>query len=224
MTTITRDTYNILDKAFDFFNDRLWAGQLPPVALLLHRKRGARGYFAPERIGFKDDSSAAHEISLNPDTFLDRDLRDVLSTLVHEMAHLWQERYGEATRNGYHNREWASEMDRIGLTPSSTGEPGGKRTGQRVSHYIEEGGLFDVACAEFLRDNALELDWFAVTLTATKDGEAKKASKTKYTCPDCDANAWAKPGAKLICGTCEEMMLAEDDPDLELTKEARRNG
>lgn len=223
MATITRDTYNILDAAFDYFNNRLWAGQLPPTAILLNRKKGAYGYFAPDRIGFKD-GGAAHEISLNPDTFQDRSLRLVLGTLVHEMAHLWQQCYGEPTRNGYHNREWADEMSRVGLIPSSTGELGGKRTGQKMSHYIEDGGLFDTACTEFLREHGAELTWFAVTLTDTKEGKAKKASKTKYTCPTCDGNAWAKPGMKLICGDCEELMFAEDDPDLELTKEARRNG
>jgi hypothetical protein len=34
--------------------------------------------------------------------------------------------------------------------------------------------------------------------------KAKKASKTKFTCPDCGQNAWANPDALLICGTCYE--------------------
>jgi len=32
--------------------------------------------------------------------------------------------------------------------------------------------------------------------------KAKRAIKTKYTCPFCQQNAWAKPGAALICGNC----------------------
>ena len=36
-------------------------------------------------------------------------------------------------------------------------------------------------------------------------GDTKKAaSKTKYTCPNCEQNARAKPGAALICGVCYE--------------------
>ena len=38
----------------------------------------------------------------------------------------------------------------------------------------------------------------------------KAASKTKYTCPDCDLNAWAKPDTSLICGECHEALEAED--------------
>jgi hypothetical protein len=34
--------------------------------------------------------------------------------------------------------------------------------------------------------------------------KAKLASKTKYTCPACGVNAWAKPDTNLICGDCYE--------------------
>jgi ribosomal protein S27AE len=37
----------------------------------------------------------------------------------------------------------------------------------------------------------------------------KAASKTKYSCSDCDANAWAKPETRLICGECEVVMEAD---------------
>jgi len=38
----------------------------------------------------------------------------------------------------------------------------------------------------------------------------KAASKTEHTCPACDQNAWAKPGAHLICGDCSADMEAEE--------------
>jgi hypothetical protein len=45
---------------------------------------------------------------------------------------------------------------------------------------------------------------------ATLDTKAKERSKTKFTCPSCGQNAWAKPDAALICGTCEEPMETRD--------------
>jgi len=36
------------------------------------------------------------------------------------------------------------------------------------------------------------------------------ADLAKYTCPDCNSNAWAKPATRLICGECEVMMEAEE--------------
>jgi hypothetical protein len=38
----------------------------------------------------------------------------------------------------------------------------------------------------------------------------KAASKTKYTCPACELNAWAKPGVNLVCGDCGETMEPEE--------------
>jgi hypothetical protein len=42
----------------------------------------------------------------------------------------------------------------------------------------------------------------AYSIPASEQGRAKKSSKTKFTCPDCGQNAWAKPDALLICGEC----------------------
>jgi hypothetical protein len=38
----------------------------------------------------------------------------------------------------------------------------------------------------------------------------KAASKTKYTCPGCGLNAWAKPDVSLRCGACELALLAKE--------------
>ena len=34
-------------------------------------------------------------------------------------------------------------MEAIGLMPSHSGKPGGKRTGQQMTHYILDGGSYD---------------------------------------------------------------------------------
>ena len=49
-------------------------------------------------------------------------------------------------------------MERIGLIPSDTGQPGGKRVGESMSHYIEDGGPFDKACKELLTTE-FKLSW-----------------------------------------------------------------
>jgi hypothetical protein len=90
-------------------------------------------------------------------------------------------------------------MREVGLQPSSTGEIGGKETGQTVSHYIIPGGRYEKAYAA-LAGQGFALHWQSVPVD--KQARAKKSSKTKFTCPDCGQNAWAKPGALLICGEC----------------------
>ena len=207
----TRKTYQTLDDAYGFFNARLFAGRLPPCLITMQRSKSAYGYFAGGRFGSRDGRLVTDEIALNPSHFRARTSEQSLSTLVHEMTHLEQHHFGKTSRAGYHNKQWAGLMRQVGLVPSDTGAPGGKETGQKVSHYIEAGGRFEVACAELIRAG---FDPFYVELW-TEAGEAtrkkKAASKTRYSCPACDANAWAKPGLHLICGDCDERMQPDED-------------
>ncbi|KPV50900.1 hypothetical protein SE17_24245, partial [Kouleothrix aurantiaca] len=111
----------------------------------------------------------------------------------------------------YHNAEWGAMMRAVGLIPSATGQPGGKATGQKMTHYIQENGAFARACARLLA-GGFALRWQAAGRGIGGDAAAKKrASKTKYTCEECGQNAWAKPGARLICGDCELPMITHSE-------------
>jgi predicted SprT family Zn-dependent metalloprotease len=207
----TTQQYGELSAAFDFFNDTLFYGALPRCLITMQRHAKMFGYFHAER--FTDGVAIADEIALNPEHMAERPVEASLGTLVHEMVHLWDHHHGKPARGGYHSKTWAAKMEEVGLIPSSTGAPGGKKTGQKVSHYIAEGGPFARHCAELIAAG-----WkmpYVQTPTATKETKAKKASKTKFTCPCCQANAWAKPVSKLICGECEEPMVPETAEEVE---------
>lgn len=217
----TRRTYDSLTQAYEYFNDALFSGELPPCLITMQRHKGAYGYFSGNRFASAaDPEEITDEIALNPAHFATRSAAAVLSTLAHEMVHLWQHHFGTPSRPGYHNQEWAMKMRAIGLIPSDTGQPGGKETGQKMSHFIEAGGAFEEACREFLETGAAVLyqDRAGEGEEATR--KKKAASKTKYTCPDCGLNAWAKPAAALICGECEQKMEAEPVEDRQAAIEA----
>lgn len=211
----TKDALNFLQDAFEFFNGALFAGRLPEAMVILHRKRGARGYFAPKSWTVRDrngkrlegDGGRLHEVAICPDACAGRTDIDVLSTLVHEMAHLWQERYGKPSRGGYHNGQWVEEMKRIGLDPWSM-STGDKGTGNQVTHKIRAGGFFETAAIKFLGQHTGRLGFEA--LVPEKKPKAAK-SKVKFQCPDCDMAAWAKPTAELACGVCMVAMDKEDE-------------
>ncbi len=99
------------------------------------------------------------ELGLHPGFFTLRPVEEVLSTLVHEMVHHWQDRLGSPSRSNPHNRQWASKMREIGLEPSATGLPDGKDTGMHMSHYIQPEGAFMRACRDLLAQG-FELQWF----------------------------------------------------------------
>jgi predicted SprT family Zn-dependent metalloprotease len=194
--------YAALQEAFDHFNATLFNGQLPDCLITLQRKKGARGYFWGAIFAARADDSTTDEIALNPETFNRTDI-EILSTLAHEMCHVWQHHHGKPTRSGYHNREWAAKMRAIGLIPSHTGQPGGKPTGQRVTHYIDPDGPFAHHAADLI-SAGFTLRW--QSRGRASEGAATTKNKVKYSCPTCGQKAWAKPDSKLICGTCEQRM------------------
>ena len=171
----------------------------------MQRGKRSYGYFSGARWG-NAAGGVADEIALNPTHFRARTPEQVLSTLAHEMVHLWQHHFGSPSRSSYHNTEWAVAMLQIGLVPSDTGHPGGRITGQRMGHYVEPGGRFACACHDLLAQGFV-IEW--TDRAVGSDGAlGYSGRRAKYVCPRCRLAAWAKPGAALRCGTCDMPMHA----------------
>ena len=198
----TTETYRHLRHAYAFLNRRLFAGELPSCLIAVQRHKRAYGYFSGRRFESFDGGKITDEIALNPEHFAAPDDKDVLSTLAHEMAHLWQAHYGKSSRGGYHNREWAKKMLEIGLVPTDSGLPGGRQTGQRMTHLIQPGGIFDNAADELI-EKGFVVAFVDRRLTMEPPvAVQKRLSKTHYRC-ECGQNAWAKPGAEFDCRRCK---------------------
>ncbi len=153
----TQATYAELQHAYDHLNRALFEGKLPDCLLTLQREKHSMGYFSAARfVGL--DGRRVDEIALNPSYFAVMPLVETLQTIAHEMVHLWQHHFGKPSRARYHNDEWANKMERIGLMPTSTGRPGGRRTGDKVSDYAIEGGAF-LEAARALVTEEFKLSW-----------------------------------------------------------------
>lgn len=217
--TPTKSQFEAFENAYQYFNKKLFADELPSVILNLSRKSKAMGFVAPNRwkSSRKKAGTAAdiHELSINPE-ILCMDLIEVYSTLVHEQCHIWQFSLGNPSRSGYHNQEWSDKMISVGLMPSTTGKPGGKTIGQRMSDYPIKNGVFLKALKRLPKKYKLpfisiEGESLAQQLSAggsqapSEDGqsdEKKKKNKVKYTCIKCSTNVWGKPDLNIICGEC----------------------
>lgn len=192
---------------------------MPEVVITLARKNQAAGWYCPDRLSTRD-GKMADEIALNPQYVFERSRADVVSTIAHELVHLWQQHYGKPGKRTYHNRQWADEMKRIGLQPVGHD---GKETGHKMSHDIIPGGIFDTWFSKYV---LTEPDWIYgdAIITAASSGnndgnsdgdssndggsdseiepKSKPKSKVKFTCPQCGANVWGKPSSNVICGDC----------------------
>ncbi len=153
----TANFYGELQRAFDHFNQALFDGQLGPCLITLRSSERAYGYHHKDRF-VNRQGQTLDELGLHPGYFTVRPVEEVLSTLVHEMVHHWQDGLGRPSKSNPHNREWARKMREVGLEPSSTGLPDGKDTGHSVSHYIQPDGRFIKACKELV-STGFELPW-----------------------------------------------------------------
>jgi len=154
----TTETYSELVQAYNAFNKALFEGKLPDCLITLQREKHTCGYFSSGRFAHVN-GDLTDEIAINPSFFAVTPIIEVMQTLVHEMTHLWQFHFGTPGRGRYHNKEWARKMEAIGLMPSSTGRPGGAKTGDHIADYAIEDGLFLQACKDLLTQS-FKLSWY----------------------------------------------------------------
>lgn len=207
LENVTVREYSTFQVAFDVLNQKLFGAALPQCLVTLQRVKRAKGYFWASQFRARRGEGFTDEIAMNPDTFDGRTDTEILSTLAHEMAHLWQAHFGTPGRRGYHNAEWAAKMREIGLQPTDTGERGGKETGESVTHMIEAGGAFALVAAELCGTGfALGGAGFALNWNATPSGpgKSKKSTRSKFECPECGLAMWGKPGARVACSDCSD--------------------
>jgi len=206
-STPTQDQYERFQFLNGYFNARLGL-KVQPAMLAFSRKARAFGFFSAARWR-KDSEEEAHvsEIALNPDC-LAHEPREIAATIVHEMVHQWQHEHGAMkSRRGYHNKEWGTKMEGIGLMPSSTGEPGGKKTGAKMSDYVIEGGAFALAFAELPLGALLPFvggsPWLKGEPVRPKPPKPKDPSKTPFICGGgCKSKMWGKPSLRAVCKSC----------------------
>jgi SprT-like family len=195
------EQYRAYVAMFDYFNRELFQGAVPDVLLAFSGHARSGGYYADRK--WQKAEATSGEIALNPKALSAMEPEFLAALVVHEMTHAWQFAHGTPGRRGYHNREWADRMEALGLQPSATGHPGGKRTGGKMSHYVLEGGPFQLAFRAMPKQYLLP--W--LSLDRFQKAPPRDPSKTPYTCPACEARVWGKPELVLLHVDCDQVML-----------------
>lgn len=207
--------YQAIQKAFDYYNQNLFLPVfgvlLPPVMFSLNESHKSYGYYAFEK--YCDESGRiVCLINLSPE-YLSRDFEEVLGTFVHECCHHYQFFFGKKPfkKTAYHDLEFAGIMERVGLICSDTKLPGGKKNGYQMSHYIQEGGLFEKLTASISDEIRLPFTYIQTSNFQDKNSVnnpyAEVKRKVKYQCPNCRCNAWGKSNMLIACLPCLQIMV-----------------
>lgn len=209
--------YEQLSQAYEHFNNDLFDGGLPQCVFSLRAGASKRGCMLKERWRHSTGKSF-HELAINSKIFDGVSLLTLFQTIVHEQCKLHNFIKGRHCRQGYHDKNWAETMESVGLVPSHNGKPGGRKTGQRMSSYIDKDGSFFSSCIKLLKAG-FTLDWVdtkhfsskELSLLSKKDDtvELENVSKLldkKLSVPEALTNSVqtssAKSKIKYSCSSC----------------------
>lgn len=199
--------------------------KFPPVLYAINYscERCCVAYVRPNSLYDTDKKEIVQYLCFNPN-YLNRTFKETLSTMVHELCHVYETAYIHIPRGGYHTNAWCDLMRGCGLEPVFFNP---SRTA--VSHKIIEGGLFDEFAKYFIEkygDNYFNLtihDWdddeptepteptpnnpdAPAPLRPDNWGKRPKTynrNKIKYVC-SCGVKVWGKPNLKIACAVCSE--------------------
>lgn len=153
----TKQPYNaavdILDKAFTFFNEKLFSSQLethPVITIQSKGRKNAYGWFWASK--WKDGEERRCEINISAEE-LARTATSIFETLIHEMVHQlnWQRKVADCSVNQYHNKRFKTACEEVSLKCEQLANYGWAKTSlegksaEIVSEFIAkiDGKVFD---------------------------------------------------------------------------------
>lgn len=210
MATI-KNIINELDNLFKIFNYKFFDSELmkPVITIQTNGKdRNVLGWCTTRKMWQNTETNQDfYEITICAE-YLYRDIIEIASTLLHEMAHLYnlQHDIKDVSRNAtYHNKKFKETAEKCGLTVEYD-----TKYGWTITKPTEE-------TIEFI--NSLKLDRQEFTLTRKTVGagpapiEKPKQSFRKYICPVCNVTVRATKDVNIRCGDCDVTMEKEGEQE-----------
>jgi predicted SprT family Zn-dependent metalloprotease len=218
-----------LDKAF--FSGK-GKEKIPQVVFAINTKCKACvvAYVQADALYDKKTDKKLQYMAINPD-YLNRKQKDILSTVCHELCHVYEHAYIHIPRGGYHDKQWAKLMEDCGLEPKYL-----NTSKTAVDHKIIKGGAFEDFAKAF--EEKYGEDFFNIVSYSSEvqkktrkalgikgddeDDDTPRAdnadkpvkkynrNKIKYVCRGCGLKVWGKPGLSVSCNECMETLDEEE--------------
>lgn len=211
------EMHNELDRLFDLFNGHYYAGKIkkPVITIQTNGKdRGVMGWCTLDKI-WKDHAANEYyyEITICSE-YLYRDIREICSTLLHEMAHLYNVQYDiKDTSRGrtYHNKRFKQTAEDHGLIIEYSERIGWSSSAlnDEARAFVEENAnkeVFVLTRARHAAPKPPQPPTGGEEGTAGTDGGEEaakpKQSTRRYICPSCGCIIRATKEVRVICGDC----------------------
>lgn len=231
ISTVTSE----LHKAFRLINNDFFDGAIKEPAITIQSKgnrKNVLGWCTTAKIWLNGEEADSYEINIVAE-YLDRGYESVMTTLTHEMIHLYhiQNNIKDVSRGGtYHNKIFKAKAEEIGFEVTYNDKIGFSWCTQSndmkkiINNYDLNKELFNVA--RYAPDVDLDKRKKKAIEKAKKDGHSeedideaikkiekeKKKKKTyiKYRCPECGVTIRATKIVCIRCEDCNELFVEED--------------
>ena len=194
MTNTYHSAAKTLEDLFDKFNAYLFNGELAkPIITILSDTMSAYGWCTTQKI-WKSGEDEYYEINISAE-YLDRPIKEVCGTLIHEMVHLDNIYKGikDTSGNGrYHNKKFKETAEAHGLII------------ERVDGYGWTKTSLKPETAEWI-DKNIEIEKInLVRVKREKTGKSKKSKYNYYACPCCGKKFYSIYEITATCEDCNE--------------------
>ena len=209
-TTKTSRVAGYLEKMFRAINADSFAGKLEEPIITIMSTPGAYGHVTVSKV-WRAKGSERYELNMAAD-WLERPIENVVSTLIHEMTHLYNMQMGiqDCSRGGtYHNKKFKEEAEKHMIAIEKHEKYGWTLTSptDELLEYIMEQGWGDIDMGRgclfgLLGGKDTGKPGKGAQGSAGGEDEPKKGSSRRYQCPSCKAIVRATKDLKIICGSC----------------------
>ena len=207
-----------LQRNFKKLNEVYFNGELekPVITILTDSMGGSYGWISLHKVWSSKDNKYFREINLCAE-YLNRPAEFVITTLLHEMCHLWniQQNIQDCSRAGtYHNAKFKEIAEKVDLIVEKSDKYGFcvTKPSDKIIAYVKENvrtGCFKLERIKTYKDGTPK-----VTTGTGADGKEKTVSRTKqsmrkYACPACGLIIRASKDitGKLLCIDCQEILV-----------------
>jgi len=206
-----------LQRNFKLLNGTYFNGELekPVITIQTDVTSGAYGWITQGKVWSSKDQDWFREVNLCAE-YLNRPAELVITTLLHEMCHLYNIQKGvqDTSRGGtYHNAKFKEVAEQSGLIVEKSEKYGyciTKPSQALIDLVVKKtrAGCFKLERLKTYRNGKPK------TTTTGEDGKEKTTSRTKqsmrkYTCPTCGLIVRASKDVtgKLKCVDCEQIFV-----------------
>lgn len=237
---LSAELYGKIQTVIDELDKRFFSGakkeKIPQLVFAINNKcrTCVVAYVQPDALYDKKTDTKLQYMGINPD-YLDRKLEEIISTVCHELCHVYEHAYIHIPRGGYHDKQWAELMRDCGLEPKYQNS-----SKTAVTHTVIKDGVFEKFVSDF-KEKYGE-DYFNIVSysaevarrtrkelgieddeddspradNADKPIKVYNRNKIKYVCASCGMSLWGKGNLYIICGNCSEQLE-------EITDVSKRN-